>query len=193
MLLARELSDCKPMLMDMVAMDAEADVISFWHCGMGLPCYADSQGFSVTQYPADPRVFELPGASLDIKFAPQDVTILRLDGKCSQLLVCEAQIVPGPDRGYDGARGWYSHFTMDGKALSCGLPEHRTQLRCSAPLCDLPGAYGSCCTGICRSSGVDSGETGALYRRIEVIATWDFRFVIRLCGPWCSAVRFTIR
>lgn len=119
MLLARELSDCKPMLMDMVAMDAEADVISFWHCGMGLPCYADSQGFSVTQYPADPRVFELPGASLDIKFAPQDVTILRLDGKCSQLLVCEAQIVPGPDRGYDGARGWYSHFTMDGKALSC--------------------------------------------------------------------------
>ena len=45
MLLAKALSDCNPMLMDLVSMDVTADAVSFWHCGMGLPCYADSQGF----------------------------------------------------------------------------------------------------------------------------------------------------
>lgn len=119
MLLAKELSGNAPMLMDMVAMDEKVDAISFWHCGMGLPCYANEKGFSITQYPADPRVFELPGASVDIKFAPGVVTILRLDGKGGQMLACEAEIIDGPDRGYDGARGWYSGFTMDGKKLSC--------------------------------------------------------------------------
>ena len=132
MLLAKALSDCNPMLMDLVSMDVTADAVSFWHCGMGLPCYADSQGFSITQYPADPRVFELPGASLDIKFAPQNVTILRLDGTGSRLFACQAEIVPGPDRGYNGARGWYSHFTMDGQPLSCA-DFLNTVLTCGAP------------------------------------------------------------
>ena len=132
MLLARELSGSNPMLMDMVAMDEKADAISFWHCGMGLPCYADEKGFSITQYPADPRIFKLPGASVDIKFAPRDVTILRLDGKGGQILACEAQIIDGPDRGYDGARGWYSGFTMDGKRLSC-VEFLNMVLTCGAP------------------------------------------------------------
>lgn len=134
MLLAKELSGSAPMLMDMVAMSEKEDAISFWHCGMGLPCYADEKGFSITAYPADPRIFKLPGASVDVKFAPRDVTILRLDGKGSQLLTCEAQIIEGPDRGYNGARGWYSGFAIDGKKLSCvefldmvltnGIPHH---------------------------------------------------------------------
>ena len=132
MLIAKALSDHNPMLMDLVSMDTAADAVSFWHCGMGLPCYADSQGFSITQYPADPRIFELPGASLNIKFAPQNVTILRLDGTGSRLFVCQAEIVAGPDRGYDGARGWYSHFTMDGQPLSCA-DFLNTVLTCGAP------------------------------------------------------------
>ena len=134
MMLAQALSGSNPMLMDMAAMDKDADAISFWHCGMGLPCYADKEGFSITKYPSDPRIFELPGASVDIKFAPQDVTILRLDGEGGRMLVCEARIIDGPDRGYDGARGWYSHFSVDGKKISCvefldmvlsgGVPHH---------------------------------------------------------------------
>lgn len=135
MLLAQAVSGKAPMLMDLVAMDPAADALSFWHCGMGLPCYADGDGYALTKYPADPRVLDLPGVSVDVKFAPRPVTICRLGGDgASELLACQAMIVPGPDRGYDGARGWFSGFEMGGKAISaaeffdtvctCGNPHH---------------------------------------------------------------------
>ena len=124
-----------PMLMDLVAMDQSADAISFWHCGMGMPCHADAGGYALGKYPADPRVLDLPGISVDEKFAPGPVTICRLSGPWAQtLFVCQAQIVPGPDRGYDGARGWFSEFTMGGRPLRAaeffdavcqnGIPHH---------------------------------------------------------------------
>lgn len=135
MLAAKAMGAKAPMLMDLVAMDQEADAISFWHCGMGVPCHGDTEGFAVTKYPADPRVLDLPGVGVDVKFAAQPVTVCRLSGKDGgRLFVCEAEIVPGPDRGFDGARGWFSRFSMEGRpmsalefldtALTSGTPHH---------------------------------------------------------------------
>ena len=95
MLAAKAMGAKAPMLMDLVAMDQEADAISFWHCGMGVPCHGDTEGFAVTKYPADPRVLDLPGVGVDVKFAAQPVTVCRLSGKDGgRLFVCEAEIVP---------------------------------------------------------------------------------------------------
>lgn len=119
MLAAHYVSGKAPMLMDLSAMDYEADTILFWHCGMGLPCYADAQGFQLTKYPADSRILDLPGVCVDVKFAPQPVTICRFSGAgAEKVFVCQAMIVPGPDRSFDGARGWFSQFEMNGRPLS---------------------------------------------------------------------------
>lgn len=135
MLAAKAMGAKAPMLMDLVAMDREADAVSFWHCGMGVPCHGDGEGFAVTKYPADPRVLDLPGVGVDVKFAAMPVTVCRLSGRDGgRLFACEAEIVPGPDRGFDGARGWFSRFSMEGRplsalefldtALSSGTPHH---------------------------------------------------------------------
>lgn len=135
MLAVKAMGARAPMLMDLSAMDADADAISFWHCGMGPPCHADGEGFAVTKYPSDPRILDLPGVSVDVKFAAQPVTVCRFSGRDGgRIFACEAEIVPGPDRGYDGARGWFSRFSMEGRplsavefldtALTSGTPHH---------------------------------------------------------------------
>lgn len=119
MLVVKQMSGEKPMLMDPVAMDTDTDVLSFWHCGMGMPCYADNKGCTYTKYPCDSRILDLPGVSVDMKFAPQPVTISRLSGKgAERLLACQASIVEGPNKGYDGARGWFSNFTMSNASIT---------------------------------------------------------------------------
>ena len=119
MLLLEELSGHHPMIMDMVAMDQEADALTFWHCGMGMPSYADGKGFSFVKYPAYPEVMDEPGVSVDMKFAPQRATIARIGRKdASSILICESDIIEGPDSSYTGARGWFSRFRMGEKNLS---------------------------------------------------------------------------
>lgn len=118
MLLLDALSDRHPMIMDMVAMDQRENAIAFWHCGMGMPSYADNKGFSFIKYPAYPEIMDQPGVSVDMKFAPQPATIARIGGwGAESILISEADIVEGPDRSYTGARGWFSNFRMAGEAL----------------------------------------------------------------------------
>lgn len=119
MLLMHEISGARPLLLDMVAADLENDALQFWHCGVGMRCYMDGAGCGLIKYPCDSNILDLPGACVNMKFAPRDVTICRLSGDdAEKLLVCEAAFVPGPDAGYDGGRGWVGHFTMEGKRLS---------------------------------------------------------------------------
>lgn len=119
MLLMHEISGERPLLLDMVAADLENDALQFWHCGVGMRCYMDGAGCKLQKYPCDPGVLDLPGACVDMKFAPRDITICRLFGDdAGKLTVCEAAFVPGPDAGYDGGRGWVGDFSMEGKRIS---------------------------------------------------------------------------
>jgi len=119
MLLLESLSGRHPMIMDMVSMDRREDAMTFWHCGMGMPSYADSKGFSFIKYPAYPEIMDQPGVSVDMKFAPQPATIIRLGGRGAEsILISESDILEGPDRSYTGARGWFGNFRMAGKAIS---------------------------------------------------------------------------
>ena len=60
-----------------------------------------------------------PGVSVDMKFAPQPATIIRLGGRGAEsILISESDILEGPDRSYTGARGWFGNFRMAGKAIS---------------------------------------------------------------------------
>lgn len=135
MMVLKDLSNKPPMIMDMVAIDERFDAITFWHCGVGMPSYADKTGYRFTKYPLFPEIHDNPGVSVDIKFAPQKATICRLNGlDAGQLLVASTDIVDGPDRSYTGARGWFSNFSMQGEKISAveffdtvchyGIPHH---------------------------------------------------------------------
>lgn len=116
MLLLDSLSGRHPMIMDLVTMDRREDALAFWHCGMGMPSYADDQGFSFIKYPSYPEIMDQPGVSVDMKFAPQPATIARIGGRGAEtLLVSEADIIEGPDRSYTGARGWFGNFRVAGR------------------------------------------------------------------------------
>ena len=118
MLLLDAISGRHPMIMDMVAMDQPEDAIAFWHCGMGMPSYADGKGFCFIKYPAYPEIMDQPGVSVDMKFAPQPATIARIGGwGAESILISESDIIEGPDRSYTGARGWFSNFRMAGRAI----------------------------------------------------------------------------
>jgi L-fucose isomerase-like protein len=119
MMMLDDLSGKHPMIMDMVALDEKEDAITFWHCGMGMPSYVDKNGYCFIKYPAYPEILNEPGVAVDMKFAPQVATICRLNGAdAGTLLAATANIVPGPDRSFDGARGWFSDFSMQGRKLS---------------------------------------------------------------------------
>lgn len=119
MILLDDLSNKHPMIMDMVALDEKEDAITFWHCGMGMPSYADQGGYCFIKYPAYPEILDEPGVSVDLKFAPQAATVCRLNGMdAGTLLAASANIVKGPDRSYAGARGWFTNFSMRGKKIS---------------------------------------------------------------------------
>lgn len=119
MLLLDSLSGHHPMIMDLVAMDRQEDALAFWHCGMGMPSYADGQGFSFVKYPSYPEIMDQPGISVDMKFAPQPATIARIGGwGAESILISESDIIDGPDRSYTGARGWFGGFRMAGRAIS---------------------------------------------------------------------------
>ena len=119
MMMLDDLAGNHPMIMDMVALDEKEDAITFWHCGMGMPSYADKNGYCFVKYPAYPEILDEPGVAVDMKFAPREATICRLNGAdAGTLLAATADIVPGPDRSFDGARGWFSHFSMQGRKIS---------------------------------------------------------------------------
>lgn len=119
MLALKTASGYPAMIMDMTTGSEEADAITFWHCGVGLPGYADSCGFRLDKYPQDPAIMDEPGVSTDMKFASGHVTICRMNGTAAnEILVCQSDIVEGPDRSYRGARGWFGNFTMDSEKIS---------------------------------------------------------------------------
>ncbi|MEN6419592.1 MAG: hypothetical protein ABFC73_11810 [Clostridiaceae bacterium] len=135
MLLAHEVSGGHPLLLDLVAADLERDALQFWHCGVGMRCYMDGAGCGLMKYPCDAKVLDLPGACVNMKFAPKQITICRLYGDdAGRLFVCEAEFVEGPDAGFDGGRGWVGNFTMEGRPVSAagfldiafgaGMPHH---------------------------------------------------------------------
>jgi len=135
MLLAHEVSGERPLLLDLVSADLERDALQFWHCGVGIRCYMDGTGCELIKYPCDAKVLDLPGACVNMKFAPRQITICRLYGDdAGKLFVCEAEFVDGPDAGYDGGRGWVGNFKMEGKRISAagfldlafgaGMPHH---------------------------------------------------------------------
>ena len=120
MLLLNELSDLpgSSTLLDMTALDATVDSLLMWHCGVSPRHFANQDGIRWTDHPTlgrkSPEVFGVAG---DQVFAAQDVTIAYLGNDASELLVIGSRIEERGVKGFDGTRGWFTDFELNGDPI----------------------------------------------------------------------------
>ena len=121
MLLSNEVSGGPSMLLDMNDLDAEREAVLMWHCGGSPVSFADEDGVSWKNHSTlgrkDPDARAM-GAVADLRFRPQQATVLRLAADGSQLLALDARIIDSPHAGYHGSRGWVAEFADGDKQLS---------------------------------------------------------------------------
>lgn len=108
-----------PTLLDLTAVSPSADAVLMWHCGVSPRTWANDDGVSwVPHTTLGRKSGKSYGVAGDMIFAPQPVTISYLSGDASELLVVSADIVDREEPGFDGTRGWFSDFSLNGDEIS---------------------------------------------------------------------------
>jgi hypothetical protein len=120
MLLLNELSDLpgSSTLLDMTALDPERGAMLMWHCGVSPRHFANDDGITWIDHPTlgrkSPEVYGVAG---DQVFAPQQTTIAYIGDNASEMLVVRARIEEHPAKGFDGTRGWFGGFELNGEPI----------------------------------------------------------------------------
>ena len=108
-----------PTLLDLTAMSPDMDAILMWHCGVSPRTWANDDGVSWVPHTTLGRKSDKAfGVAGDMVFAPQPVTISYVSGDAAELLVLSADIVEREEKGFDGTRGWFSNFSLNGEPIS---------------------------------------------------------------------------
>ena len=120
MLAMNEINQGQSLLLDMNDLDLERDAVLMWHCGGSPLSFADADGVTWKNHSTLGRKTDAPpsGAVADYRFKPQPATIIRLGNDGRELFVLEAEVIDSPHVGFDGARGWLSHFRFKGETIS---------------------------------------------------------------------------
>ncbi len=120
MLLLNELSDVpgSSTLLDMTALDPSAQSMLMWHCGVSPRHFANDDGIRWVDHPTlgrkSPQTYGVAG---DHVFAAQDATIAYVGDDASELLVVRARIEERGVKGFDGTRGWFTGFELNGEPI----------------------------------------------------------------------------
>lgn len=124
MLLLNELSD-KPgssTLLDMTAMDLSANSMLMWHCGVSPRHFANEDGIRwVDHVTLGRKSADTYGGAGDQVFAAQGTTIAYVGDSASEMLVVGARIEDRDVKGFDGTRGWFTGFELNGEPIE--LPD----------------------------------------------------------------------
>ncbi|MGB1287316.1 MAG: hypothetical protein ACPG7F_12330, partial [Aggregatilineales bacterium] len=107
-------------LLDMTALDPETNAMLMWHCGVSPRHFSDDNGIAWVDHvtlgrKADDGPYGVAG---DQVFAPQETTVSYIGDDGSSLLVVHADIIKHKKKGFDGTRGWFSHFELNKKPVS---------------------------------------------------------------------------
>ena len=108
-------------LMDMVQVDPEFGGVVWWHCGIGLPSYANENGMKIKEYPCAPGAPQDPGTVGDLIFNKQKASIFRVADNGDRFFALSAEIGKQRDKGHDGVRAWFTELQMDEEPVS--IPE----------------------------------------------------------------------
>jgi len=120
MLLLNELSDRSgsSTLLDMTALDKADGSILMWHCGVSPRHFANADGITWIDHPTlgrkSPATFGVAG---DQVFAAQDATIAYVGRDAFELLIVGTRIEERAVKGFDGTRGWFTDFRLNGEPI----------------------------------------------------------------------------
>lgn len=121
MLMLNEINRDQSTMLDINDVDLESQSVLMWHCGVSPARFADQDGVTWKNHSTlgrkDPQA-QPAGVVADLKFAPSPATITRLSDDASQLLIAQARIVEGPNRGFEGSRGWLTDFELNHQPAS---------------------------------------------------------------------------
>jgi L-arabinose isomerase len=106
-------------LLDLAAIDPASATMLMWHCGVTPRHWANKDGVAWVDHTTlgrkSPTFYGVAG---DLVFAPQATTITYIGDDISRLLVLSAQVVERETKGFDGTRGWFSEFALNGEPIS---------------------------------------------------------------------------
>lgn len=106
-------------LLDMTALDPQTNAMMMWHCGVSPRHFANDEGIKWVNHVTLGRKTDVHyGVSGDQLFAPQDTSVSYIGDDGSSLLVLRSSIVNHPKRGFDGTRGWFSHFELNKQEIN---------------------------------------------------------------------------
>lgn len=161
MTVLRVLSGAGAALLDIATVDPPSGTALLWHCGGSPLSLSDDEGAAWTRHSTLGR--NVPGARqagvvADLRFAPGPVTIARIDRDGRRLTVAEAAVVPGPDIGFDGTRGWIGDITIDGASVTLlDFVEHVVGRAVDHHVALTPGHHGRSLLAWARWAGIDTG------------------------------------
>jgi L-fucose isomerase-like protein len=105
-------------LLDMAAIDPAANTMLMWHCGVSPRHFANADGLKWVNHSTLGRKSGVTyGVAGDQVFAPQETTITYISDEAERLLVLHSQIIEREVKGFDGTRGWFSQFHLNGEPI----------------------------------------------------------------------------
>ncbi|MDE0642882.1 MAG: hypothetical protein OXH95_01890 [bacterium] len=105
-------------LLDLTTLDLEADAALFWHCGVTPRHFGAGNGIRWVDHVTLGRKSDLRyGVSGDLLFAPQSTTIAYAGDDFSELFIATAEVVDTGKAGFDGTRGWFRDFRLNGEPI----------------------------------------------------------------------------
>lgn len=105
-------------LLDMAAIDPEAATMLMWHCGVSPRHFANSDGIKWVNHTTLGRKSDVAyGVAGDQVFAAQETTITYIGDDAQRLLVLQSQVIEREVKGFDGTRGWFTQFQLNGEPI----------------------------------------------------------------------------
>ncbi|RMF03026.1 MAG: hypothetical protein D6768_06855, partial [Chloroflexi bacterium] len=105
-------------LLDMTAIDEAANTMLMWHCGVSPRHFANADGIKWVNHATLGRKSDITyGVAGDQVFGAQETTITYIGDDADQLLVLHSEIIERDVKGFDGTRGWFSQFKLNGEPI----------------------------------------------------------------------------
>ena len=105
-------------LLDLTTLDLEADAALLWHCGVTPRHFGAGNGIRWVDHVTLGRKSDIRyGVSGDLLFAPQQTTIAYAGDDFRELFVATAEVVDTGKAGFDGTRGWFTRFRLNGEPI----------------------------------------------------------------------------
>ena len=105
-------------LLDIAAIDPDASTVLMWHCGVSPRHFANDDGIKWVNHTTLGRKQDISyGVAGDQVFAPQETTMTYIGDDAERLLVLYSKVVERDVKGFDGTRGWFSQFELNGEPI----------------------------------------------------------------------------